>query len=265
MRNFLRSFSEWRTRFEREPLAILLDYDGTLAPIAPVPQQAKLPVAAQQVLKNLVKLDHVRVGVISGRSLSDLKRMISVRGVALVGSHGLESPSLKAVSAAVLDKGGNSRSFLFAALKKELHGLPGIFLEEKPFSLAIHYRQASLSDEKKAKKIVLDVCSEALAKKRISMMAGKKVVEIMSPLIKGKGFAVEKLLRGWGKKYLPIFIGDDVTDESAFAAVRRRGLTVKVGSPDKRSAAQYYVNDVEDVRMILEMILYSRGYPSPGE
>ncbi len=259
MKNLLLNLDDWRVRLAHEPLALFLDYDGTLSAIAPTPAEAKLPFQAREILVSLVKLPNVKVTIVSGRGLSDLKKMIPVKRMSYVGSHGIEFQVKGLASQRVSKRYIRELGELRSRLQLGLHSLPGILLEQKPFSLAVHYRKASSGSEKKAKRIVLDICSDAVHHGRILIMPGKKVVEIMSPTAMDKGQAVKRLLRFWGKrKHLPIFIGDDKTDEAAFEALRDRGLTVKVGMPDVRSKAEYCSGSLEDVRKFLRMLLHIR-------
>jgi trehalose 6-phosphate phosphatase len=259
MKSLLLNIADWRERLERKPLALLLDYDGTLSAIAPTPAEAKLPYAAQELLRALVRLKDVKVAVISGRALADLRRMVPVGGVTFVGSHGVEFPLKGPVSKRVPNRYLQELRQLRGALKGELRELSGVLLEQKPFSLAIHYRRASPGDEKAVKRIVLDLCEDAVHQGHVSIMTGKKVIEIMPPTSMDKGAATQRLLRRWGEKYLPIYIGDDRTDEAAFGALRDRGITIKVGASDIRSEAEYYVDSVDDVRILLRMVLCLRS------
>jgi trehalose-phosphatase len=138
--------------------------------------------------------------------------------------------------------------------------MPGVLLEHKPASFAVHYRKAVPSVEKKVKRLIAQACGGPVRREEISLMRGKKVIEIVSPHAMNKGQAARRLLRRWGrKKFLPIFIGDDRTDETAFEVFREGGLTVRVGRTATSSRAGYYVNTVEDVRTLLSTIVCFRG------
>lgn len=259
MKNLLCNLDGWRERLQHEPLAVFLDYDGTLAAIAPTPAEARLPAATQETLQALVRLKNVRSAIISGRVLSDLKKMVPVKGIAYVGSHGMEFCVKGLASQRVSRQHIQELGQLRSQLQRGLQGIPGTLLEQKPFSLAIHYRKASAASARKAKRIIFDICQDALHHGRISIMSGKKVIEILPPDRMDKGRAVQRLWHMWGrKKYLPVFIGDDRTDEAAFDLLRTNGLTVRVGRAGKGSGAEYYVNDVDDVRTLLKMILCFR-------
>lgn len=260
MKNLLLNFSDWRERLCREPLAVFLDFDGTLAEIAPSPDEASLPYSTKEILKAFVKLKGVKVAIISGRALSEIKRKVPVRGLSFVGSHGFEFSVRGLNPRPVEGKYLQALREVKEELKRELRDLPGILMEEKPFSLAIHYRKASPVVEDKVKRAVVDICDPAVNEDKLIVISGKKVVEIMPSQAMNKGRAVRRLLRLWCKgKCVPVYIGDDRTDESAFEAVRDAGLTIKVGLAGERSKAEYYLGSVDDVRNLLRMILYFRG------
>jgi trehalose-phosphatase len=256
MKNFLRHLSFWREKISRDQVALFLDYDGTLSEIASTPEEAVLSCEMRGVLKALVGLKGVRVAIISGRSLRDLRRMVPVKGLSYVGSHGLEFQSSKGVSSQV------PKRYLqqLAVLKKEftclLSRCPGMMLEEKPFSLAVHYRNVALVPERKIRAAIMNVCADALMAQSVAVMPGKKVVEILPPLATDKGSALKHLWSRWGEeKFFPVYIGDDRTDEAAFHALRSCGLTIRVGGSGKRSKAEYYLNSVDDVLGLLKMFL----------
>jgi trehalose 6-phosphate phosphatase len=259
MKNLLLSIPKWRKRLESEPLAVFLDYDGTLSAIAPTPSEAKLPYATKAVLQSFARLKNVKVAIVSGRALSDLGGLVAVRGLSLVGSHGMEYKVAGTKTCLVSAYYLRELAGLKSVLELHLADVPGVLLEHKPFSLAIHYRQASSVSEQRIKQVVLDYCESAVNQNKIAILTGSKVIEIMPPNAMNKGRAVKRLLRIWGgKKFLPIFIGDDKTDEHAFDVLKGRGITVKVGGVDEQSSARYYLNSVADVRSFLMLVLYLR-------
>lgn len=259
MKSLLRNLSRWKRRLMDSPLALFLDYDGTLAPIALTPARARLPRETRQILLGLSRLKDVRIAIVSGRGLKDLRRMVSVRGLSYVGSHGLELETdgrvASAPSAMYLRVLGELREHVKCGLKS----VRGILLEEKPFSLAIHYRLAAASREDSILRLVRDVCRKPLRDGAISVLPGKKVIEILPAQADHKGKSVQRLLRLWKGDFTSVFIGDDRTDETAFAFLKRRGLTIRVGAGRERSQAQYYVDSVEEARFFLRLILQLRS------
>ncbi len=260
MVNILRKLVHWKQRIKNEPLAIFLDYDGTLSAIAPTPEEARLPQETREILTALVQLKDVKVAIVSGRSLNDLRRIVPVQGLSWAGSHGIELKVDGAAGQRVSGRYLKKLAELKRLIEAELRALPGIVLERKPFSLAVHYRKSSPATEKKVKQFMLEVCNDEVYRGKVSIMSGKKVIEIMPPLGAGKGLAVKRILRSWGqKKYLSIFIGDDRTDEDAFVVLKGRGITIKVGISKDLTEAEYYLNSVEEVRVFLKKIVYLRN------
>ena len=258
MKAFLPELHLWRQRFAHGPLLLFLDYDGTLAPIAPTPAEASLSPRMRDVLRALAGLPKVRLAVVSGRSLDDVRRMVSVRGIVYVGSHGIEFADEDARESFVPRYYLRQLAGLRHKLIPALRGIRGILFEEKPFSFAVHYRKASFYGQHQAEVIVRNICREPCRRALVGLMAGKKVLEIIPPSGMDKGKAVARLTRLWWEPgLLPVYVGDDLTDESAFMALKGQGLTVRVG-PRRASAAAYYLPGVENVRMLLTLILYFR-------
>ena len=259
MKNLLLNLADWRDRLRREPLAVFLDYDGTLAAIAPSPAEAALPYATREILKGLVRLRNVKAAVVSGRALGVLQAMIQVPGLSYVGSHGAEFCSPGMTSRFVTKKYYRMLQGLAQSISSGSGGMRGVLFEQKPVSFAIHYRKAAVSVERKIKRVVSDICADAVLKGQVSIIHGKKVVEIMPPNAINKGQAVKRLWHKWGKnKFLPIFIGDDRTDEPAFKIVRGCGITVRVGASNAGSNAEYCLRSVDEVRELLGTICYLR-------
>lgn len=249
-----------KKEIERKTIFLLLDYDGTLTPIVNTPNKANLSVSAKKLLKNLAGISYVKLAVVSGRSLYDIKRMAGLKGIIYVGNHGLEidapgfkfaspvSPRIKAVIQSISSD-----------LKNRLSGISGIITENKGLTLSIHYRLAARADFIKMRAVLKETVKPYLAVKKIRINKGKKVFEIKPPIDWSKGHAVlwlfKRLVASLGKKdVLPIYIGDDVTDEDAFRAIKNKGLTIFVGQP-KKSHAQYYLKDHNEVQKFLERIL----------
>lgn len=215
------------TRIFPEPsrLHLFLDYDGTLSPIRPRPGQAFLDPRLRTLLKSLAARDDLRVCVISGRALDDLRRRVRVPGVTLVGIHGAE----------IQEPGRRLRTFyrvsdvrrirrLQAGLEARLGFLPGIEFENKGPILAVHYRRTA----PRRHSWVHRECRKAVPAGLV-LRFGKKVIEFRAPRLPHKGEAVRRLLRrGW----TPVAIGDDWTDRDMFRAVRRRGISIAVGRRD---------------------------------
>ena len=247
-------------RMRGRQIALFLDFDGTLADIAPVPKAAALPQKTKSILSRLSR--KMNMAIISGRSLSDIRKQIRIPGIAYVGSHGLEyrigginrKSALKRPEREAL----RNIKLVFSRLRP---GFPGMLLEDKGSILAVHYRRGSPQKRKALK----DACRKifgARVEARLKMVFNKMVTEFRPAYGWTKGQAVLHLLKNFGGKksgreLLPIYIGDDLTDENAFIALRKKGLTIRV-KRDRRSAAVYYLNNPADVSRFLESLRY--GY-----
>ena len=233
-------------------LAVFLDYDGTLTPIVSHPEDAWLPESMRQTLQSLAA--RVPVAILSGRDLDDVRGRVLVDGIVYAGSHGFD-----------IARAGGLRRELGAAylpvldtaeteLREALDEISGAQLERKHFSVAAHYRNANESD---AFRVAEAVDAVAARHRELRRMDGKKVCELLPDIDWDKGKAVLWLLealeleRG---KVLPIYIGDDRTDEDAFSALEKRGVAILVSEQPQVTAASYRLRNPEEVEEFLQKI-----------
>jgi trehalose 6-phosphate phosphatase len=187
-----------------ERTALVLDVDGTLAPIAPRPELAAVPVATRSELGRLVAR-YLLVACVSGRDGEDARRLVGVPGIEIVGNHGLElDPRAHKLAAGI-------------ARFREAVGLP---VEDKGLSLTYHYREAE--DEAAARATLAEVAARAQAQ-GLDARWGRKVLEIRPRVDAHKGTAVRALLERSGAR-LGLYAGDDTTDLDGFAGLRAAGL-----------------------------------------
>jgi len=222
---------------------LLLDFDGTLVPLIDNPNGVNLDASVRRILGCLTRKPGLSVYIMSGRRLADLQRRVRISGIHLLGLHGWESrgsalpPSQKQV--------------LHEAkvwLAQHLPPQPGVLLEDKGYALAIHYRMAKVSAVRVAQK-VLRAARDHFGP-GLRLLKGKKIWELLPRAIVGKGPATQGLLAKLPADTLPIFIGDDTSDESAFA-VLRHGLAVHVGD-HTQTKARFCLRDPAEVREFLE-------------
>lgn len=241
-------------------LFLFLDYDGTLSPIANTPDNAVLPQITKNILKHLVgKTDH-RIAIISGRKLSDIKTKIGLRNIIYAGNHGLEIVGAKIrFKSPVTQKLKQIMRIITQDLRSKLLGVKGALVEGKGLTLSIHYRLVSKKNLSIFEKIISEVTDPLVAYNKIRINPGKKVYEIKPAVNWDKGKVVlwimarQQSVLGKGK-FLPVYIGDDITDEDAFKALKKKGLTIFVGNP-RRSAADYYLKSPGEVKKFLNLIL----------
>jgi trehalose 6-phosphate phosphatase len=227
-------------------LALFIDFDGTLVALRRRPSDVKpLDLPLRRVLHCLAGHKRLRVYVISGRRLAELYKLVPVRGIHLLGLHGWEGRDVPP-----LDEERRVLQGARQLLSERLSNTPDIRLEDKGLGLAVHYRGASLCAVRLARAIVREVLR--VLGPQIHMVRGHKVWELLPRQINGKGAAVSALLSKLPQSTLAIFVGDDVTDESAFRALPG-GLTIRVGK-HPRTRARFLLRSSEEVKMFLQKL-----------
>lgn len=228
-------------------LLVTSDFDGTLAPIVSNPADARPLPAAADALVTLAALTDTSAALISGRALATLRELSGMPStVHLVGSHGAEFASGFAhdIDRELLDR-------ITTRLEQIAADKPGVTVETKPASVALHVRNASASDGDAA----LAAAWDAAPGWDAHVTTGKAVLEF-AVLDTDKGEAVD-VLRGELDATAVVFFGDDVTDEKAFARLRGSDIGVKVGPGD--TAATYRVDSPDDVAAALRHLADARA------
>src|SRR6202045_1784870 len=231
--------------------AVLLDIDGTLLDLAPTPREVWVPPGLAKTLSLLRERTGGALALVSGRSLNDIDLIFAPDQFPAVGGHGAEmrvsidSESV-AVHAPPLDKELKRRLAAIAKLS------PGILLEDKGYSLALHYRLAPHAE--KAIYEAVSLIRAELPDAPIEVLPGKCVCEIKhSAFTKASGVR-ELMMHEPFKGRRPLFIGDDVTDETVFAIMPEfNGLAFSVGRRAKGVAGHF--DEPSDVREFLARLL----------
>jgi len=232
-----------------------LDYDGTLTPIVDRPDLAVLSPEMKDILGRLIK--KYTVAVVSGRMRENVQNLVGINGIFYAGSHGFD---IKGPQTAKISPEAEKTIPLIQDIAKQLteklSGIQGVLIENKKFSIAVHYR---LVDEEKYFAGIKDEVKDVVGKhKSLRLMHGKKVFEILPAIDWDKGKAVRWILKAlslsWDETEV-VYIGDDTTDEDAFRAVRTRGVGILVSKERKASAADFRLLSVEQVKSFFERIL----------
>lgn len=228
----------------RLPLC-LFDFDGTLAPLAPDPAGVLLPHPVQLRLQALQA--RAPVGIVTGRSLADLRSRLEFEPDYLIGNHGLEGlPDERRLNAELSVTCERWRSWLAPRLPAID---PGIWLEDKQLSLSVHYLHAR--DRQAAESALAALFAQLLPAPRI--IPGKCIFSLLPPGRGDKGEAVLQLLRSTGAAGA-LYVGDDITDEDVFRLRHPDILSVRV-EPSASSAAPWYVADHAAMLPLLDRLI----------
>jgi alpha,alpha-trehalase len=249
--NALDRAAELRTRFAGKRLAVFLDYDGTLTPIVDRPELAVLSEEMRGIVRDLA--ERCPVAVVSGRDRVDIERLVELDGLVYAGSHGFDI----AGPGGLRKEHERAAAFLPALdraeerLRWEVAGIDGALVERKKFAIAVHYRLVAENEVAHVERAVAAVAAEITDLRRT---AAKKVFALRPRVDWDKGWAVLWLLTALGldrEDVLPLYIGDDDTDEDAFAALKGRGLGILVAEADHPTAAEYVLADPLEVGRFL--------------
>ena len=253
-----------RLNGEMTSLAILLDFDGTLSPLVSHPMLSEIPSDTKEILNKLKDIPEIQVAMISGRPVCDLMDKVGIDDICYSGSHGNVirfaegfeyenrfDPSLQLIK----DKLENE------LLKSDIFA--GVWVEDKGYTLTVHFNQAENPGQDLDRQTILflDETARAMDGPNFMIMPGHKSVEVKGQGTKDKGFAATKILKEWQfwnnltDNFGVIYIGDDTTDEDAFRALRRGGLTIRVGRNAINTEADHILPDVTHVKRLLKWIL----------
>jgi len=260
MRYLFSSLGKIEKIISNSTLFLLLDYDGTLTRIRKAPKSAVISPRTKNLLNDISKNGKIKLAVISGRALPDIKSKIGLRNIIYSGNHGLEISGPKIKFKMFVPK--ESRKIIGEIrrqLKKEFSSINGVIIEDKGFGVALHFRQVHKRQVPEVEAIFNRITGPYSSGNKIMIKPGKMVFDVRPAISWDKGKAVSMLLKLkkhlCGKKtILPVYIGDDKTDEDAFSALKSKGITVFVGK-NKKTNAKYYLNNTGEVLKFLKFIL----------
>ena len=227
--------------------ALFLDFDGTLAELVDKPDDARLPDATRRVLRTLMQRPKARVFFISGRRRSDLAKRVGLPGGRYLGLFGFEGTA----------RAGAGRSAAVQRLRAQAEArvadLPNVWIEDKGLAFVLHHRDAAPRVRALARRRVGAIVRSSPAVRQFESAHG---VEVVPGGVTGKGAVVSRLLRLPAlRRAVPIYLGDDLSDESAFRAARH-GVTIRVG-PDRPTAARYQLACASEVREFLSALAHA--------
>jgi trehalose 6-phosphate phosphatase len=229
-------------------LLCVFDFDGTLAPIAARPEEVRVPLGL--LLRMRALSAYAPVAVLSGRSLSDIYPRLEFEPDFVAGNQGMEGlPGGERCAKAYRPLCHAWEQTLSAALGEQALPDQGIWIENKGYSLAIHYRSAPNPVKTKAQ--LAGLIRGLLPHAQI--IEGKCVFNLLPPGAGTKGTALEQLMQVSGAGSA-VYIGDDVTDEAAFRLRRPDLLTVRIG-PGTNTAAEFFLPDQRDMFQALDDLI----------
>lgn len=249
-------------RLDRVPMLVLLDVDGTLAPIAPTPDAATVPAGTRSVVGRLAASPGVTVALVSGRAADDAHAVVGIPGVWAIGNHGLEvrdphgrvtpDPRVREFGPRVADARGR--------LERELGGIDGLIVENKTWTLSVHYRLVADANVPR----VIESAQRVAIDTGLRPMDGKKIVELRPPVEAHKGTACVAFATAMGVSAgvgSVLYAGDDRTDEDAFHELRLAipgAVTIRIASPEEQrtmhSRAELVLEGPEALRELLAWV-----------
>jgi trehalose 6-phosphate phosphatase len=247
MRHLFHCWTHVAGRFQStRTIALFLDFDGTLALLRPRPEDVWLDVGTRRTLLRLAQSTHFRVWVVSGRRQADIRARVRVPGIRYLGLHGWEGRTNTDIAEETRDIVRCAKSWLGALLQS----VPGIWIEDKDLTFAIHYRSVTEEGVCSARRFVQAVLDTFAGS--LQLIRGKHVWEVAPSELGDKGVAVKQEFSAIGGSAVPVYVGDDHMDEPAFA-VLGRGVTVRVGGAC-RTQARYRLSSVAQVHQFLHKL-----------
>lgn len=259
MIHLFRAWGKWTGRIRRaERVALLLDFDGTLSPIARRPELVRLSPSHRKVLQELGRGGRVVVGIISGRGLRDLRRRVGLPQIYYAGNHGLElqGPGIRFFHPGAAAARPRLRQ-IGEELGERLNGVEGVLVEDKTLSLSLHLRRVPPGCRSQVRRLFARTVKPYLTRGEVRVTRGKLVLEVRPAVDWDKGSAVKVIRTEICRLSRPIFLcylGDDETDEAAFRALGEDDLAVFVGGRKRGSAASYYLRDPGEVEDFLKRL-----------
>jgi trehalose-phosphatase len=232
---------------------VALDYDGTLTPIVEDATQAILPMRTKKIIEALSSQTDTAVAIVSGRAYADVRDLVGIPNLIYASNHGMEinGPGMSFHHPGAKDS-SQALQVLASILAKQLDHVQGAFVENKGLTLSVHYRRVAPGDGEEVWQAVLHAVE--LVNDRFHVTLGNKVYEIRPLLCWNKGAALTWIKDQLGRRdTLVIYLGDDVTDEDAFAAVGDSGVTIKVGASET-TLARFRLPDSSAVYEFLKSV-----------
>lgn len=252
-------------------IILLTDFDGTLTPIREHPDLAILSEEIRQILLKFSQNKTFFLGIVTGRSLRQIKKLINIPNILYAANHGieLEGPGIRFCSPEA-KKARYNLWHVYMQLFKSLRHIEGIYLEDKGYAVSLHYRMVKkTSDMDLIAKTFDSITKPYIERNALSLSPGKMVYEIRPPVTWNKALTIQWLLTNYfplnfGTDALLVYLGDDKADIEVFHTLKGKELTIFVGNPSETTTADYFVYSPDEVKTLFEH-LYNLKYKNVHE
>ena len=260
--------SSLRSRLESiglSRLVLFLDFDGTMVPIAPQPQHARMSKRMKRTVERLGR--RVPIAIVSGRPINDLRRILGLRQIHYIGMHGFSYATHGKRPSWLAPRPPRRivrqwKTALEAVAKK----VRGAWVEDKGIAVALHDRQVAAQDRRRLRRHALGAMQDWLRRNQVRLLRGKRIMEVLPPTRCDKGTAVMWLLqKSWARSRVPVYIGDDTTDIPALDFVARSGIAVQVGSIPHARKTYLRLKNRNAVEQLLRELANRLDQPIPVE
>ncbi|HXK57334.1 MAG TPA: trehalose-phosphatase, partial [Gammaproteobacteria bacterium] len=233
---------------------LFIDYGGTLAPVTDQSEDVRIPKKTRRILRKAARL--IPVTIVSGRDIEDICTQVGLQELFYAGSHGLDIRGHDIHLE--LPEGAEALEDLdraMEALTRQIAKMPGTDIRRKRLAIVVHYHQVDADFADRVAAVMQEVQAQL---PRLKITDGKEVFELLPDIDWDKGRDMNWLLSELGMDgpdVLPIYIGDDVTDEAAFVKLRERGIGIVVADKPQPSAAAYRLNNPDEVLELLRELI----------
>lgn len=250
----LERFNDVVCHLKRKRPAVFLDYDGTLTPIVERPELAVISEEMRQTVRDLAR--YCTVAIVSGRDRQDVERLTGIKDIYYAGSHGFDiaGPAGRKME---FQQGSDYLPALDKAekaLHERLDRIEGAQVERKKFAIAVHFRRVAALQRSEVEGAVDEVLAQS---KGLRKTGGKMIFELRPDIDWDKGKALSWLMRKLDldrRDVVPIYLGDDLTDEDALREIENRGIGILVRDEARPTHARYALEDTAEVRIFLQTL-----------
>lgn len=251
--NAMQYFFDTPPTIDTTKMIVFFDFDLTLSPLSINPNEASLPLITKQYLKTVAQ--HIPTAIITGRALCDIIAKVDIPSVLFAGNHGMEWKIGEHYESISIDT--TALAPALESLKVLCSQFPKCIIEDKKYTIAFHYRAAAESEH-----TAIETAIEKISLQHPEVLTrwSKKTFEIRPITDWNKGSIIQHIMKKHPKRHIPLYIGDDMTDEDGFLACKN-GISIRVGVSEN-SAAHWYIADQTETDKVLRWIIQNINIPN---